>query len=837
MWQTNPLSIFLLVSSALIGSLSVYVWIQRTSLGLPILAVLWGDFLWLFGYAIALGVRDYDGRIFWAKFQYLGIGLVMIGIVTFTLRYADYSNWMTRRNLALISAVPVIGTLLVWTNEWHHLVWQDAQLVIRDGMALLKISYGPYFWFYAAYNYLIIGFSLLVFWRIYRRSGGSQRGQAAVILVGITFPLLANLLYLTRLNPFPDLDLTVLGYSLSGVFITWGMLRYFLLDMLAIPRNQVVQDMPDAVLVMDARDRLRDVNPAALKLLGLPERQVIGNTLQNLRKNDAAELDLLRKYQYVMEAQDEFVLGTPERPLYFNFRLTPLYDWRNKLSGRLIVMRDTTELHKRESALKDANIRLEDLNARLMNEMASRENMQNLMLEQQRTLMTLDERERLGRELHDGLGQMMGFLNLEAQTAQTTLENGDFATLQASLEKIASVARDGHDDVRSFILGLRTASSRVPFREGLRLILEHFCQRYGVTAWLDYPDNAPEPAFQLDVEMVVLQVLREALANIRKHSGALHVTVSFIFTDELARLEIGDDGVGFNPEARHLPDASPGLGKDGSHHFGLTMIREQIEKAGGRFEVRSAQGLGTRIIVQVPCLGQQPGDSDTDDLRTARGLRILLVDDHQLFLEGLRNLLKSRGLTVVGLAHDGLEAQSMADALRPDVIVMDVNMPGCGGLEATRLIKLALPKTQVLILTVSEDEDSLYEAMKNGASGYLPKSLDANEFVRLLASLSRGETPLTAGMALRLMRKFDRRGRVSQGMLEEKQAERPEGLTDRQWLILQSVAQGQKYKEIALQLRLSERTVKREMGQVLELLHLENRKDLLNYSPGSSTNS
>ena len=91
---------------------------------------------------------------------------------------------------------------------------------------------------------------------------------------------------------------------------------------------------------------------------------------------------------------------------------------------------------------------------------------------------------------------------------------------------------------------------------------------------------------------------------------------------------------------------------------------------------------------------------------------------------------------------------------------MDVNMPVCNGLEATRLIKQALPHTQVLILSVSEDEDNLYEAIKNGASGYLPKSLNAREFVRLLASLSRGETPLSSGMALRLMRRFDRRWSV-----------------------------------------------------------------------------
>ena len=821
MWHANPASISLFTISLLVAGINLLAWYQHASLGMPVLLVLSGNFLWLFGFGVAVGMDDYASHLFWTGFQYLGAGILMIGMITFSLNFIGYSRWMNGRSLLLVSAVPVLGALLACTNAWHHLFWTEAHLLLYNGIALMKFDYGPGFWVYLSYNYLVVIFSAVVFWRGPRQPSGQQRWPAALImLVGILLPLLSNILYLAWLNPFSTLDLSVLGYSVAGLFITGGLLYTFLQDMLAIPRNKLVQDMPDVVLVMDARDRIRDVNTAALKMIGLPEIEIIGQTLQQLRKNDAAELELLRRYQYTLEAQGEVLLEMPGGALHFNFRLTPLYDWTNKLSGRLIVLRDTTELYKRENALKDANTRLEDLNTRLLNEMATRENMQNLVLEQQRNLTTLDERERLGRELHDGLGQVLGYLNMEAQTAQTTLENGDLATLRASLDKIASVARDGHDNVRSFILGLRTASTILAFRDALRLLLEQFGQLSGLCVALEFPEDAPEPVFQWELEVAALQVVREALTNVRKHSAAQRVIVKTVFDGELARVEIADNGSGFDAEAWHA-------GGSNAAHYGLAMMREQIEKVGGRFEIQSRLGSGTSIIAWLPCLAVQ---TDADDLRTARGLRILLVDDHPLFLEGLRNLLKSRGLMVVGLAHDGLEAQSMAEALRPDVVVMDVNMPGCDGLEATRLIKLALPATQVLILTVSEDEDSLYEAMKNGASGYLPKSLDAKEFVRLLASLSRGETPLTAGMALRLMRKFDRRGRVSQGMLEEKQAERPEGLTDRQWLILQSVAQGQKYKEIALQLRLSERTVKREMGQVLELLHIENRKDLANFA-------
>src|SRR5512139_112710 len=106
-------------------------------------------------------------------------------------------------------------------------------------------------------------------------------------------------------------------------------------------------------------------------------------------------------------------------------------------------------------------------------------------------------------------------------------------------------------------------------------------------------------------------------------------------------------------------------------------------------------------------------------------LRVLLVDDHSLFLEGLRNLLMSEGIQVVGLAKDGLEALAQARRLHPDVILMDIQMPRCDGVSATRLIKAEMPEIKIVMLTMSEDEHDLFEAVKSGASGYLLKRLEA----------------------------------------------------------------------------------------------------------------
>src|SRR5437773_7123699 len=137
-------------------------------------------------------------------------------------------------------------------------------------------------------------------------------------------------------------------------------------------------------------------------------------------------------------------------------------------------------------------------------------------------------------------------------------------------------------------------------------------------------------------------------------------------------------------------------------------------------------------------------------------MRILIADDHPLFRDGLRSLLEARGIDVVGEARNGREAVEQTKRLRPDVVLMDLNMPELGGLEATRLISAELPDVKVVVLTASEDDANLFEAIKSGAQGYIFKNLDSNEFFGLLECVARGEPALTPNLARKLLGAFAR---------------------------------------------------------------------------------
>lgn len=213
-------------------------------------------------------------------------------------------------------------------------------------------------------------------------------------------------------------------------------------------------------------------------------------------------------------------------------------------------------------------------------------------------------------------------------------------------------------------------------------------------------------------------------------------------------------------------------------------------------------------------------------------MKILLVDDHGLFLEGLQNLLRAGGYQVAGAARDGLEALKLARALHPDVILMDVRMPNCDGLTATRLIKAEMPDCKIVMLTTSTEDDVLFEAIKSGASGYLLKNLEPDELFDYLNGLARGEAPLSRELSTRLLREFVNQAEALHEYTANNQSRdstTPE-LTPRQHEILVLVADGLTYKEIGAALNLSENTIKYHMGEILQRLHLKNRNEVIAFA-------
>jgi DNA-binding NarL/FixJ family response regulator len=217
--------------------------------------------------------------------------------------------------------------------------------------------------------------------------------------------------------------------------------------------------------------------------------------------------------------------------------------------------------------------------------------------------------------------------------------------------------------------------------------------------------------------------------------------------------------------------------------------------------------------------------------KTDRGsddrLRVLIVDDHALFRRGLQMVLRQEeDIDVVGEAGDGHEAVEKAQELMPDVVLMDVRMPGQSGIKATEQIKDLIPHAKILMLTISDEEADLYDAIKAGASGYLLKEISIDEVADAVRSVWSGQSRISPSMASKLLTEF---AAMSKRADERQQLPAPR-LTDREMEVLKLVAQGMNNRDIAKELFISENTVKNHIRNILEKLHLHSRMEAVVYA-------
>ena len=208
-------------------------------------------------------------------------------------------------------------------------------------------------------------------------------------------------------------------------------------------------------------------------------------------------------------------------------------------------------------------------------------------------------------------------------------------------------------------------------------------------------------------------------------------------------------------------------------------------------------------------------------------IRVLIVDDHALFRRGLVMVLEQeKDIDLVGEAGDGAEAVQIAQDAMPDVVLMDVRMPRRGGIEATSQIKAMAPHTKILMLTISDEEADLYDAIKAGASGYLLKEISIDEVANAIRQVNAGQSMISPSMASKLLTEFATMVKKT----DEKPAAAQPRLTEREMEVLRLVAKGRNNRDIAKELFISENTVKNHIRNILEKLHLHSRMQAVVYA-------
>jgi signal transduction histidine kinase len=343
---------------------AIIAWLRRPAAGSAEFSLLmFAAAFWSLSYSAGLNVTEFAYKVILNQLTYIAIAYLPVLWLFFALRYtaALHLTWKMRLFLLIM---PTITTLMVWTNNWHNLFWSEISLQTEGAIMHLVTTRAAWFWVHTAYSYicLVVGAYLLL--RLLA-SGRSKLyfGQGLALALGVFAPWIANALFIFDLIPIKLLDPTPFGFTVTGVAISWALYRFKLLDIMPAARDAVLASMNDGVIVLDARNRIVEINPSAEKFLreGNPQvSQLIGVDAVSVLSQWP---DVVQRFQDVTHAYATavpFQLGSRTR--YVDVRISPIKDGAGKITGRVLVTSDVTpqklatDLQKAKESAESANL-------------------------------------------------------------------------------------------------------------------------------------------------------------------------------------------------------------------------------------------------------------------------------------------------------------------------------------------------------------------------------------------------------------------------------------------------------------------------------------------------
>ncbi len=456
------------------------------------------------------------------------------------------------------------------------------------------------------------------------------------------------------------------------------------------------------------------------------------------------------------------------------------------------------------------------------------------VLEQQRDTAMTEERNRLAREMHDTVAQSLTGLVLQIETVQMAFDSGDRNAAQEMLSETRAHAKKALEDTRRAVQNLLPASlERLSAAQAIAEEVRLLEANEGLLA--QYVLTGEEQALLPEQSQALLRIAQEALNNARRHAQAARVRVGLQFGLESVVLIVEDDGIGFDLATRAAPDSEGG--------YGLFGMSERARLLHGELQVESTPGWGTRVRAMIPYRAEVPasvwggrasvetGPNAAYEVASrikplpqtraggeAEKVRVLIVDDHAMVRQGVRAILEAGGgIGIVGEAEDGAQAVELAASLLPDVILMDLQMPGMTGMEALRQIHATLPDIAVVVLTTFQTEEIVLEALSAGARGFLLKDAEPADLMAAIRAAKRGEALLAPAVT-------DRLAALAAGQ-SERTPDAAERLNERELEVMQLLAKGARNKEIAAQLFVTASTVEYHLSHIFAKLEVSNRTE------------
>jgi PAS domain S-box-containing protein len=555
-FQYSPFFLPLVLSAILTGVLAYYGWRYRTNpVSAPFTLLMTAVTLWTGGYAFELICVDLPVNLFLNTIEYIGIVTVPVAWLLLVLCYTGRTQYITRRNLALLSVVPVLVVLLVATNSYHYLYYSAIIPQTISGSVIWVFVRGPLFWLHVTYSYLLLLIALILLASRYSGAPTIYRRQIIILGIAAIIPVLVNILYVTSMNPVPGLDLTPFTFTCVGVILAIGLFRFQLFFMLPVAYPQIFSAISDGIIVTDTKDRILDLNPAARGLAGDPGSELIGSPLTGsfpqLSRFIAGNECITEDHLEVMIPRD----GTPR---FYDVVCQQLRVPGQSPTGNLFIIRDVTERHMALVVLDTAHKKL--------------------------NLLSIVTR-------HDMMNKFTGLL-VYADLAKI---QSDPEKITLYLQKIDEIARMIQKEI-AFTHDYQEMGVKSPVWQDLSMCIADAKSQVDIGGIVVTDACA---GLEIYADPLFVKVLINLLDNAVRHGGIRLTTIRFSYekNDDSLVVTCSDDGNGIN-ESEKTRLFTQGFGKNTG--LGLFLVREILLITDVTIRENGVPGTGARFEITVP---------------------------------------------------------------------------------------------------------------------------------------------------------------------------------------------------------------------------------------------
>jgi|GEM_PF-633737 len=587
MFQYNPFALLNLVALLITLWLRVSVWSYRANRGVkPFILLTLGLSIWVLGNMLRLSVTTIPAQIIVNHIMYLGIAIVPPAWLLFVLDYTGRTKWNNKRTRLLLMIHPILLQLAILTNPLHNLFWLDVTLTQVDGLVIGVTVSGLLFWVHALYSYILLLVAGFLLVRTMAHSPELYRGQIIYLVVGMVAPWLANIVFLAGLSPLPSyVDLTPLAFVITAMAVAFSMRRYNFLDIVPVARDAIIENMNDAVLVLDTNQRIVEANPALIKLINRPLGEVIGQPLINILTQ---RQDLLQTFEGVNDVETDIELIIDGEKRVYNLRISPVLTRQETVNGHIVVLHDITSLREVNDALKIANEKALE-STRLKSEFLAT----------------------MSHELRTPLNAIIGYSELQLEGLAGDLSETQHQYQErifSNANNLLALINDILDISKIEAGRMELIEEEFPLRPWVDDIVAQnkvLSDEKGLGLVVDVDDNLPETL--LGDYGRLRQVVVNLLSNAIKFTPSGQVTLKLACggTDKWTIL-VSDTGIGIPPHQQETifdefrqVDSSASRQYQGSG-LGLAIVRKLVLSMGGNIRVSSTLGQGSQFTVTLP---------------------------------------------------------------------------------------------------------------------------------------------------------------------------------------------------------------------------------------------